>query len=108
MSEDQELKPCPFCGGKAELVFHGGPENIEVCCSNMNSCAIGQLGVYRDTREEAIKAWNRRASVAPKGREWKPEDRIRIFLESNVTFEFQSLHSKVQAALRSLGQEDGK
>ena len=63
-----ELKPCPFCGGEAEIL--GGPENwtptfydpdsgggpIAVSCK---TCACGLH--FFDDYEEAITAWNRRA-----------------------------------------------
>lgn len=52
------LKPCPFCGGKAELYkssFDYGSKNIE--CSE---CHI----VTRDGRKyDVITIWNRRAEV---------------------------------------------
>lgn len=62
-----ELKPCPFCGGEAEIV--GGPENwtptfydpdsggdpIAVVCK---TCACGLH--FFDGYAEAASAWNRR------------------------------------------------
>ncbi len=64
----RELKPCPFCGGEAQIV--GGPEDwsptfndpdsggdpIAVVCKNCN-CGLYCFEDY----EEAIAAWNRRA-----------------------------------------------
>lgn len=64
---EEELKPCPFCGGtntevlnlleeEPELEEIGYTErNWHVRC---NSCYA--LGGCRRTREEAIETWNRR------------------------------------------------
>lgn len=51
---NEELKPCPFCGGEAELFQEYG---WAVSCT---SCCVKTLK-YR-IREKAIKAWNRRAN----------------------------------------------
>ena len=61
MSED--LKRCPFCGAEAEII--GGEGEFNVRCSNYtdvngNDCALAMGTVFYDTREKAIKAWNRR------------------------------------------------
>lgn len=54
-----ELKPCPFCGGEAEMLtaesMHGGNLYGVMC----DYCA-GRADVY-DTEAEAIAAWNSRA-----------------------------------------------
>ena len=59
-----ELKPCPFCGGKAELhhkyeLFIG---YSYICCTK---CGVKTEEVpmsYRDSSDEkATEAWNRRA-----------------------------------------------
>ncbi len=52
-----DLKPCPFCGGKAVVE----PEGFIVCgywvkCSK---CGIEQNTPY-EMADEAIAAWNRR------------------------------------------------
>lgn len=52
-----ELKPCPFCGGEAEVVeIH--PGMLRIVC---NSC-LARSGWLPDgaTRGEAIEAWNTR------------------------------------------------
>ena len=63
-----ELKPCPFCGGKAELrqdIRYPRPERApkkayEVVCTNWD-CIIGYCDDrYRLSKKEAIEAWNRR------------------------------------------------
>lgn len=64
-----ELKPCPFCGGKAFSYFiephthslinipdHKGSGYVECgCCS---------AGVAEDTEEKAKELWNRRVDNA--------------------------------------------
>ena len=64
MSED--LKRCPFCGGKAEII--GGEGEFNVRCSNYKDvngdhCPLVMGGIYYDTKEKAINAWNRRAVI---------------------------------------------
>lgn len=51
-----ELKPCPFCGGKAILVEFEYSKETFVRCENRccEQCIIHQ------TKAEAIEAWNRR------------------------------------------------
>ena len=54
-----KLKPCPFCGGKAELVSIGKVPNIKYtiscgtggCMANISHCS---------SAENAINAWNKR------------------------------------------------
>lgn len=85
--KDVELKPCPFCGGKAKIVCCDDEGNIEYDPEyekspwsglgyrithshgeNIN-CPIAEYGVDEafigvfiyDTEQEAAEAWNRRA-----------------------------------------------
>lgn len=60
MSETVELKPCPFCGGKADVLIvpsylEGGKSGWLVkclcgCCNQMPHMS----------KQEAMEAWNRR------------------------------------------------
>jgi hypothetical protein len=55
--DDKEiiLKPCPFCGGKAEIKKGNG-----VQCTNRGKCGI--VGPRNECKDHlAIEAWNRRA-----------------------------------------------
>ena len=84
--KDIELKPCPFCGGKAKIVccddegnIHYDPEYEKSPWSGLGSrithsheenidCPIAEyevdealIGVFiYDTEQEAAEAWNRR------------------------------------------------
>lgn len=51
-----ELKPCPFCGGEAELNLLLG--NYCVTCKSCMGAIFPAAGM---TEEEAIELWNRRA-----------------------------------------------
>jgi Lar family restriction alleviation protein len=61
---NEELKPCPFCGGvdiriESEDIGMNEPViDYEIFCMNCNSVAAH--GCCR-TEEAAIKAWNRRS-----------------------------------------------
>ena len=64
-----DLKPCPFCGGKAELrpndrgIRTPDIYGWHVECVN-DECIIGLMDDrqwYEDTKAEAIAAWNARA-----------------------------------------------
>lgn len=48
-----ELKPCPFCGGKAE--FENDNEEWFVFCEK-----CGSMTVLFETKPEAKEAWNAR------------------------------------------------
>jgi Lar family restriction alleviation protein len=52
-----ELKPCPFCGGKAEMVSDFDDEHYVYC----SGCKGGWKTM--ETPEEAAEAWNRRVEA---------------------------------------------
>ena len=55
-----ELKPCPFCGGEAEITHYDGDGYLPHC----TKCA-GMVETWFKHEEEAVEAWNRRE---PEGR----------------------------------------
>ena len=56
----EELKPCPFCGGEADLREVTGGFFV-VYCTNIKGCALNPTTLGYETQEEAAEAWNRRA-----------------------------------------------
>lgn len=58
---DDELRPCPFCGDKAKIIF----DKYGRLGILFNVMCDGECGTFFDCREktedEAIKAWNTRA-----------------------------------------------
>ena len=69
-----ELKPCPFCGGEA-MLYHQSSKYTDhdgnyVYCFNGCGCRTklficyeGTGKTHKETEQEAINAWNRRANV---------------------------------------------
>ena len=61
-----KLKPCPFCGGEAELIqrehwsFHERVTGYTPRCKNPSCC--GRNAKEWVCKENAISNWNRRAS----------------------------------------------
>ena len=51
----QELKPCPFCGGEAEIFYSDVHMAFFVHCKH----CIASIHPFPD-KEVAIEAWNRR------------------------------------------------
>jgi Lar family restriction alleviation protein len=58
----ETLKPCPFCGGKAEIsmfLYHG-EERYYAECSNYTCTVKPRTITTFKTEEEVIAAWNKR------------------------------------------------
>ncbi len=68
--EMSELKPCPFCGGKATLFVDGG---VRVLCPKCGAStkilrdSMTTRGVAGNATEAVIEAWNRRADEQQPG-----------------------------------------
>lgn len=64
----EQLRPCPFCGGEANIYqMH--------FCGTTYTCECSDCGIETkpmDTEAEAIEAWNRRAEPERKSMVWKP------------------------------------
>lgn len=62
----EKLKPCPFCGGEAEIKerFRRGTANRKMFWVECKACWVAQYhgndGGY-NTRAKAADAWNRRS-----------------------------------------------
>jgi Lar family restriction alleviation protein len=54
----EALKPCPHCGGQAELIRPASGSRPYVMCT-ANFCTAP-----KDTEAKAIAAWNRRSALA--------------------------------------------
>ena len=54
-----ELRECPFCGGKAELNVQKSTGHCRVLCET-DGCMNYAFRVSYLTKEAAINAWNKR------------------------------------------------
>lgn len=70
---NEELKPCPFCGGQCEVSEYPRPQWFPwyvVRCFEGDPC--GALGSARRTKVEASAAWNARVDDGWRGIESAP------------------------------------
>ena len=57
-----DLKPCPFCGGEANVIDHHNDDgSVSVGCNNDTCLGFSGLGWLYKTEAGAIAAWNSRA-----------------------------------------------
>lgn len=72
----EQLKPCPFCGGEAEL-YISPRENSDtthmykIICKNIGDCGAEMVEAisfyqkdYFEAKQRLIRRWNRRTEVA--------------------------------------------
>lgn len=65
MSDEPTLLPCPFCGGEAAIEEIDGFSGVRKSAGcNTEGCFGFQSMTTFETRAEAVKAWNRRATTA--------------------------------------------
>ena len=53
-----ELKPCPFCGGKARIMLE--EEDLPDTSFHNVYCTVCGAQFWVKSKSEAIEAWNRR------------------------------------------------
>lgn len=74
-----ELKPCPFCGGEAEIIHLDDGDNAGgscVCCTKCQASGNVEFG----RKENFVENWNRRAHPSPTPA--ADADRVRIAVEA--------------------------
>ena len=54
-----ELKPCPFCGGDAKIVYDDNKKWFFITCGN-EDCDLIVQGMWHTDLKKAIEEWNRR------------------------------------------------
>lgn len=67
----ENLKPCPFCGGEAQVVRKPYEPKFCVGCGDDACLGFSGLGWLYETEDHAAAAWNRRAERTCR-EEWVP------------------------------------
>lgn len=79
-----ELKPCPFCGGEAEIIHLDDGDNAGgscVCCTKCQASGNVEFG----RKENFVDNWNRRAHPSPTTA--ADEDRVREAIADVISHE---------------------
>jgi len=105
---ENALKPCPFCGGRAKLYHRGDTTGWQgtdwVCCEN-DDCGCGTC--CHETAESAISAWNRRAIEAATppdvARLWTPAGSEHA--EFGWLYDFEQIERITRAAEKATGYD---
>lgn len=72
--KQRELKPCPFCGSKADFSWSSDFEVVNVRCERWGKDCMG-AGANVTNEEDAACIWNRRAPVSARATHWEDEAR---------------------------------
>ena len=63
---DERLKPCPFCGGKAEMLLIGEDEDDNEGGSVIQCTkCLASSAVEFEFKETLVERWNRRTGAKP-------------------------------------------
>lgn len=68
-----ELLPCPFCGGKAEIMHNWQltQSNVFVKCGYCGCQTVGFFPVFdRSILDDVIAIWNRRTCSSSEVKKW--------------------------------------
>lgn len=56
---EEQLKPCPFCGGKARLYNRFGWWYV-ACGTMRDKCKVDCSTIQFDSPDKAVEVWNKR------------------------------------------------
>lgn len=63
MTINNELKPCPFCGGAVNIIYHSVLKEYHVYHTGTEDCNFDDLiidGARAESLSDAYKIWNTR------------------------------------------------
>lgn len=67
MSENENIKRCPFCGGKPYFyqIYAHGQKVWKVMCGGMDGKKVDCIAILNEwnTKEEAAQSWNTRTAT---------------------------------------------
>jgi Lar family restriction alleviation protein len=86
----EELRPCPFCGGEAEIIHLYDGDNEGGSCVQCKKC-FSSGNVEFDFKENFIKNWNRRMNYKMTKEEF--DSLLAESLKENMTIDLSYNHS---------------
>lgn len=89
----EELKPCPFCGGKAKLIFRFG---IDICCECTECEARTKIFFVRDTAPDVMDEFEENNSK-------KKKFSIRMDITMDKEMSYETAERTIMIALSQAG-----
>jgi len=90
----EELKPCPFCGGKAFMWGRGEKIKVKVSCEKDCVTMPPRFDVFFTSIDEAVKRWNKRGFFIRGQMNLKKYTRVKT--HKTESFPFYTIHLVVE------------
>ena len=99
----EEIKPCPFCGGKAEMTCDDAAGYMGYTSDYYVSCKkCGATGKYEKSKAKAITAWNKRTSDFSVSLKQQADEIDKLLSDKNKQLPIRDYCRQLEAWLEAL------